>query len=109
MTGTADRQRPGIEWPGRRRSLVAQYTPWRPVHRTERAGTQLGSRGNGGDPRFAHERSRRTMDVPRCRIPTALVLLTGVVLGWILASFRPAPARAGAGGRSGETIVRTGP
>jgi hypothetical protein len=49
------------------------------------------------------------MDVPRARIPTALVLLTGVLLGWALASFRAAPARAGAGDRSGECIVATGP
>jgi hypothetical protein len=49
------------------------------------------------------------MDIPRSRIPTALVLLTGVCLGWLLASFRPVPARAGAGDRSGESIVATGP
>jgi len=49
------------------------------------------------------------MDVPRARIPTAVVLLTGVVLGWLLASFRPVPARAGAGDRSGESILATGP
>jgi hypothetical protein len=49
------------------------------------------------------------MDVLRSRIPTAFVLLIGVFLGWVVASFRPAPARAGAGDRSGECIVTTGP
>ena len=49
------------------------------------------------------------MDVPRSRIPTALVLLTGVLLGWMLASLRQAPARAGAGDRSGESVLATGP
>jgi hypothetical protein len=46
----------------------------------------------------------------RCsRIPAGLVLLVGVVLGWVLSSVRPAPLRAGPGDRSGESIVTTGP
>ena len=49
------------------------------------------------------------MDVPRSRIPTFLLLRTGVFLGWALASFRPVPARAGAGDRAGECIVASGP
>ncbi len=46
---------------------------------------------------------------PRFRVPTALALLWGVFLGWGLSSFRPVPLRAGAGDRSGESIVATGP
>jgi hypothetical protein len=49
------------------------------------------------------------MDVPRSRIPMTVVLMSGVLLGWLLSSFRPAPARAGSGDRSGESIVTTGP
>ena len=49
------------------------------------------------------------MIVPRSRIPTALALLMGMALGWALSSLRPAPLRAGAGDRSGESIVATGP
>jgi hypothetical protein len=49
------------------------------------------------------------MDVPRTRIPTTLVLLVGVLLGWALASLRPAALHAGSGDRSGESIVATGP
>ena len=49
------------------------------------------------------------MNRPRSRIPTALALLMGVALGWALSSLRPAPLRAGAGDRSGESIVATGP
>jgi hypothetical protein len=48
------------------------------------------------------------MIVPGSRIPTALALLMGVALGWALSSLRPAPLRAGAGDRSGESIVATG-
>jgi len=43
------------------------------------------------------------------RIPTAVALVIGVALGWILGMMRPAPLRAGAGDRSGESIVATGP
>jgi len=43
------------------------------------------------------------------RIPTALTLITGVALGWAFSSLRPTPLRAGAGDRSGESIVATGP
>jgi hypothetical protein len=49
------------------------------------------------------------MFAPRSRIPTALALLIGVLLGWALASIRPTPLHAGAGDRSGEAIVATGP
>jgi hypothetical protein len=43
------------------------------------------------------------------RIPMSVVLATGVLLGWVLASVRPASIRAGAGDRSGDSIVATGP
>src|SRR5690349_11972927 len=56
-----------------------------------------------------NERSRCRMALARSRIPTALALFLGLALGWIFASFRPVPARAGAGDRSGEAIVATGP
>jgi hypothetical protein len=49
------------------------------------------------------------MFAPGSRIPTVLALLVGVFLGWALASFRPTPLHAGAGDRSGEAIVATGP
>jgi hypothetical protein len=46
----------------------------------------------------------------RCyRIPTGFALVVGVVLGWALAGLRTAPLLAGAGDRSGESIVATGP
>ena len=38
-----------------------------------------------------------------------LVLVIGVVLGWMPSGFRPAPMRASAGDRAGECIVATGP
>jgi hypothetical protein len=47
--------------------------------------------------------------VTRSRIPTALALIVGVVMGWALASFRPVRLNASAGDRSGESIVATGP
>jgi hypothetical protein len=43
------------------------------------------------------------------QIPTAVALVIGVVLGWVLAVMRPAPLRAGGGDRSGESAVATGP
>jgi hypothetical protein len=43
------------------------------------------------------------------QIPTAVALVIGVILGWVLAIVRPTPLRAGAGDRSGECIVATGP
>jgi len=49
------------------------------------------------------------MIVPGSRIRMALALSIGVALGWALASLRPAPLLAGAGDRSGESIVATGP
>jgi hypothetical protein len=42
------------------------------------------------------------------RISTAFVLIVGVILGWSLSLFRPAPLYAGGGDRAGETIVTTG-
>jgi len=49
------------------------------------------------------------MIISRSRIPTALALLVGLGVGWALASFRPSSLHAGAGDRSGEAIVATGP
>jgi hypothetical protein len=49
------------------------------------------------------------MTVARNRISTALALFLGVGLGWALAGLRPTPLLAGAGDRSGESIVATGP
>jgi hypothetical protein len=49
------------------------------------------------------------MAILHTRIPTSLALLIGLLAGWILASFRPAPVHASAGDRSGEAIVATGP
>ncbi len=43
------------------------------------------------------------------RVSTAFVLLVGVIVGWSLSLLRPAPLHAGAGDRSGETILTTGP
>ncbi len=45
----------------------------------------------------------------RSGIPSVLVLIIGIFMGWGLASFRPAPVLASAGDRSGEAIVTTGP
>ncbi len=45
----------------------------------------------------------------RFHVPTALAMAMGVFIGWGLSLFRPAvPLRAGAGDRSGESIVATG-
>jgi hypothetical protein len=49
------------------------------------------------------------MIVSHSRIPTVLALIMGVCMGWSLASFRPPPLHAGAGDRSGEAIVASGP
>jgi hypothetical protein len=49
------------------------------------------------------------MIAPSARLRTALALLIGAALGWGFASLPPAPLRAGAGDRSGESIVATGP
>jgi hypothetical protein len=49
------------------------------------------------------------MNSPRLRTPASVMLLFGVLLGWILASLRPGPVRAGASDRSGDNIVVTGP
>jgi hypothetical protein len=45
----------------------------------------------------------------RFRMPTGLALLIGVGVGWAMASLRPSPLHAGAGDRSGEAIVASGP
>jgi hypothetical protein len=47
--------------------------------------------------------------VTRSRIPTALALIVGIVMGWALASFHPVRLNASAGDRAGESIVATGP
>ena len=44
----------------------------------------------------------------RARTPGAMLLVLGLILGWCLASFRPAPMIAAGGDRSGESIVATG-
>lgn len=49
------------------------------------------------------------MMTARSRIPTALALFLGLLLGWALASFHPVRLNASAGDRSGESIVVTGP
>jgi hypothetical protein len=38
-----------------------------------------------------------------------MLLVLGLVLGWVLANLRPAAIRASGGDRSGESIVTTGP
>ena len=48
------------------------------------------------------------MLVSRSCIPTALALVVGLCIGLALASLRPMPLHAGAGDRSGESIVATG-
>jgi hypothetical protein len=45
----------------------------------------------------------------RFRMPTGLALLIGVGVGWAVANLRPSPLHAGAGDRSGEAIVASGP
>ena len=45
----------------------------------------------------------------RSRIPTALGLCLGILMGWVLATFQPARLNASAGDRSGESIAATGP
>jgi hypothetical protein len=49
------------------------------------------------------------MKVSRSYIPTALALGLGLCMGLALASLRPTSLHAGAGDRSGESIVATGP
>ncbi len=49
------------------------------------------------------------MDGLRSRISTGFVLVAGILLGWFGAASRPAVLRAGAGDRSGKSIVATGP
>jgi hypothetical protein len=49
------------------------------------------------------------MFVSRSRVPSALVLIVGILMGWGLASCRPPSLQASAGDRSGEAIVATGP
>jgi hypothetical protein len=49
------------------------------------------------------------MIAPGSRISTSVVLLVGLLIGWAMASLRPAPLLAGAGDRLGESAVATGP
>jgi hypothetical protein len=49
------------------------------------------------------------MVLSRARIPSVLLLVLGLLLGWGLATIRPAQLQAGGGDRSGESIVATGP
>jgi hypothetical protein len=49
------------------------------------------------------------MSIRYSRVSTAFVLLVGLIAGWSLSLFRPAPVRAGAGDRLGEAIITTGP
>ena len=49
------------------------------------------------------------MPFPRPRVPSALMLLVGLALGWVLASVRPPALQATGGDRSGESILTTGP
>ncbi len=49
------------------------------------------------------------MVLSRPRIPNVALLILGLVLGWGLATIRPAQLRAGGGDRSGDSIVVTGP
>ena len=45
----------------------------------------------------------------RLRIPNVMLLVLGLLLGWGLATVRPAKLHASGGDRSGESIVATGP
>jgi hypothetical protein len=49
------------------------------------------------------------MSMRYSRISTTFVFIVGLFAGWSLSLFRPAPARAGAGDRQGESVVTTGP
>ncbi len=49
------------------------------------------------------------MALSQMRVPTVVAVAGGVVLGVLLASLRPAPMRASAGDRSGDSVVATGP
>jgi hypothetical protein len=49
------------------------------------------------------------MDASRSRIPIALALGAGVLLGWIGSGFRATPMRASSTDRAGDCIVTTGP
>lgn len=49
------------------------------------------------------------MTTVRSRIPTAVALFVGLLMGWALASLHPVRLNASAGDRSGESIVVTGP
>jgi hypothetical protein len=49
------------------------------------------------------------MAVSRMRVPTVVSVLAGILLGFCIASLRPAPIRASAGDRVGESVVATGP
>ncbi len=45
----------------------------------------------------------------RLRIPSVMLLVLGLLLGWGLASIQPARISASGGDRSGDSIVATGP
>src|SRR3954463_5085116 len=49
------------------------------------------------------------MSIRPRRLPSSLILVLGVALGWGLSASRPPLVRAGGGDRSGESIVTTGP
>jgi hypothetical protein len=49
------------------------------------------------------------MAATKLRIPVPLAVLGGVIFGGLLSSFRPLPIHAGAGDRSGESILASGP
>jgi hypothetical protein len=42
-------------------------------------------------------------------MPSVLVLIAGLMIGWAMANLRPAEIRAGGGDRAGDSIVATGP
>lgn len=49
------------------------------------------------------------MSIRPRRLPSSLILVLGVALGWGLSASRTPLVRAGGGDRSGESIVTTGP
>jgi hypothetical protein len=49
------------------------------------------------------------MAVSQMRIPTVVTVLCGALVGWCLATIRPAPVRAGAGDHFENYVVATGP
>ena len=49
------------------------------------------------------------MDARRSQLSTGLLVMTGVLFGWILAVSRPTPIQASAGDRNEESVLATGP